>query len=658
MDTKLKSYNLNSPAGVGYGIAWVSAVLFTVATVIGISIIAMLVTVKNWNLYPESYGYFDENDNFIQYESEFTGEITNPNFNEFISLDGILTILCAVLALLSLIVILILTGRFNRKENGEIRLNWFDKIWSELHLCAVAGFPVGIVALSIGLYYLWASENWFGVFEPKFYSEDFYDIPNDLMLVLICSGLIASTILTYASFVSVVKKIKGHQFWEKSLIGGLFLVIYRGIKGSKKTLWKVLGILTVGAFLSATWFGLPIVLILMLIFIPKQVKKYYQVCEGLEQVNNGNLAYKIPVEADAKGVMGEFDRLAAGINEISAAQSIAVQNEIKNQRMKTELISNVSHDLKTPLTSMVTYIDLLKQEGLNSPNAPEYLEIIDSKTQRLRKLTENLFEAAKASSGAIPVNIEQIDMGSLISQSLAEMDEKLEKRRLTVYVKNQCEDGCKVMADGQLLWRVIENLLGNISKYALEGSRVYINMSKIHSVNPSRRSKILLEVKNISAEQLNISADELTERFKRGDESRNTEGSGLGLAIAKDLVHLMNGVFQVTIDGDLFKACVLLEEAGPAGAEEQRESAPKAEVKKEGKEKRNFQENSARKLGELADKLKKKKEHSYESPTSSSENRKTEEMMINKSYEPSEQTEAAQSFSPETEADESEDYLK
>ena len=216
--------------------------------------------------------------------------------------------------------------------------------------------------------------------------------------------------------------------------------------------------------------------------------------------------------------------------------------------------------MKTPLTSMISYVDLLKKEGLDSPNAPEYLDIIDKKTQRLKNLTENLFEAAKASSGAIPVNMEAIDLSSLISQSLAEMEEKLLGRGLDIQIKNNCEN-VKVMADGQLMWRVIENILGNVAKYALENSRVYININEVAAKSEASKDMIILEVKNISKDPLNISADELMERFKRGDESRNTEGSGLGLAIAKDLAKLMNGVFEITIDGDLFKATVMMEEA-------------------------------------------------------------------------------------------------
>ena len=305
----------------------------------------------------------------------------------------------------------------------------------------------------------------------------------------------------------------------------------------------------------------------------------------------------------------------------------------------------------------------MKQEGLDSPHAPEYLEILDEKTQRLRVLTEELFEAAKASSGDMPVRMEAIDLGSLISQSLGEMNERLAARKLEILVSNHCaqstpvmntawnpkasrpageecaeenvnvasfdvapfdaapfdaadgmtegmragvqaaaagsmdgaavfDDGAaagiasagpRVMADGQLLWRVLENLLGNVSKYALPGSRVYLDIRRVNrkagsaagttasagcstsagtaSAGAAANGFVLLEVKNISRDRLNISADELMERFKRGDESRNTEGSGLGLAIARDLTKLMDGVFEITVDGDLFKASVLLKQA-------------------------------------------------------------------------------------------------
>ena len=277
-------------------------------------------------------------------------------------------------------------------------------------------------------------------------------------------------------------------------------------------------------------------------------------------MKSGNLSYKIPVEADDNGPKSDLDKLASDINEISQATNLAVQNELKNQRMKTDLISNVSHDLKTPLTSMISYVDLLKTEGLESESAPEYLNIIDEKTQRLKILTENLFEAAKASSGNIPCDITDINITEIVNQALGEISDRLEARNLEVIVKNELLDGT-VRADGKLLWRVIENLLSNVSKYALEGSRVYINLSDVSINRQTGADRVLLEVKNMSKDALNIPAEELMERFKRGDESRNTEGSGLGLAIAKDLTVLMGGIFEITVDGDLFKASVMLDKS-------------------------------------------------------------------------------------------------
>ncbi|OPY57820.1 MAG: Alkaline phosphatase synthesis sensor protein PhoR [Pelotomaculum sp. PtaU1.Bin035] len=249
-----------------------------------------------------------------------------------------------------------------------------------------------------------------------------------------------------------------------------------------------------------------------------------------------------------------------------------MQNELKNQRMKADLISNVSHDLKTPLTSIITYIDLLKQEGLDSLAAPKYLEILDQKSIRLKKLTEDLFDAAKASSGAIPVRFEKVDMLSLVNQGLGEMSDRIETSNLEFKINAQKEK-YYIHADGQLLWRVVENLLGNVLKYAQEGSRVYIDLYEQNS-KLVKSPNVVLEIKNISKMELNIDADELMERFKRGDESRTTEGSGLGLAIAKDLVRLQNGRFEIKIDGDLFKAIVMLESYTAGNKEEEQPFFP------------------------------------------------------------------------------------
>ncbi len=546
MDTKLKKSNFIGC--IFYGLAWLIAIASATVAFVCISIFFALedmlwLTDLSWD--PEEGTHY------------FAGKITDiAKFNGLMEWNGWFFIGGSVLFLVSLVAILFAAGRLSKITDNTYKLNWFDKIWSELQVagCIATGalcfLPVEYLTN------LWEKGVLLGVWEwSNPYDEKLYGTNMEIFVMIVC--LVASITLCLACFVSLFKKLKAGEFWEKSLLGGSFFLILRAIKKSDKTMFKVMAVLLIGAILCATWVGTILVIVLIIFLVPKMVEEYLEIKKGVEEVKNGNLTYKIPVAEDAKGVRGEFARLASDINDISYASNLAIQNELKSQRLKTELISNVSHDLKTPLTSMVSYIHLLKQEGLDSPNAPEYLEILDSKTQRLKILTENLFEAAKASSGAIPVEISDIDISSMLTQTLVEMEERLAAKNLIVQVKNECENA-RVKADGQLLWRVLENLLGNTSKYALENSRVYINLSE-HNVGETGLVKI--EVKNISKDELNISADELMERFKRGDESRNTEGSGLGLAIAKDLVKMMNGVFEITVDGDLFKATVMLEKA-------------------------------------------------------------------------------------------------
>ena len=589
MDTKLKN---TTKGGLGtlYGLAWLVTVVSGTACGILASLGVCLASMMDLESYLEAGG----EEEWTDYNSWFVHIQDMNAFSDLLTNLITWAVIAAVIAVVAVVVLSVLTGRFSRNEDGTIHLNWFDRFWSEIHIAGVCGFAVAAVALCYPVVKLFSMIYWTEVFVPTVTDDHWFGPSNDFIIKLCIAGMAACIVLTVLCFLPLIKKLKAHKFWEKSLIGGIVIWIFRklrsffvGIRSAFKesdgTMTKVVGVLVAGAFLCATWLGLPVVVVLIFIFVPRIVKKFTVIKEGVAQVKAGNLDWKIPVEEDVHGVRGELDRLAADINEISQATGIAVQNELKNQRMKTELISNVSHDLKTPLTSMVSYIDLLKTEGLDSPNASEYLDIIDEKTQRLKVLTEDLFEAAKASSGAIPVHMDSIDLDALVSQSLGETDQKLSAKGLSVIVKNELSgqgtcadgagdaeisgDGCaaggngkasggvRVNADGQLLWRVIENLLGKVSKYALEGSRVYVNISS------PENSKVLLEIKNISGEQLNISADELMERFTRGDASRNTEGSGLGLAIAKDLTKLMNGEFMLTVDGDLFKAGVLLDRA-------------------------------------------------------------------------------------------------
>lgn len=267
-----------------------------------------------------------------------------------------------------------------------------------------------------------------------------------------------------------------------------------------------------------------------------------------ERMARGEIDEKI----DTQHMYWEFKHHAENLNSIGDGMAAAVEQRMKSERLKTELITNVSHDIKTPLTSIVNYVDLLQK-----PHTPEqeseYLEVLDRQSKRLKKLTEDLVEASKASTGNMNVNIVRTNTREIIEQSLAEYGRRMEQGNLTVIV-NIPDEPPHAMADGRLLWRVLDNLFNNVVKYALPGTRVYIT-SELDG------GEVVISVKNISRDPLNISAEELMERFVRGDSSRHTEGSGLGLNIAQSLVNLMHGKFSLSVDGDLFKAEIRLPKA-------------------------------------------------------------------------------------------------
>lgn len=241
-------------------------------------------------------------------------------------------------------------------------------------------------------------------------------------------------------------------------------------------------------------------------------------------------------------------QMAAAVNDLGDGLRHALQEQMKSERMKADLITNVSHDLKTPLTSIINYVDLLKREELHNEKANEYLEVLDQKSQRLKQLTEDLVEASRASSGNVVLDIRRIDVKELLMQTSGEFVERFEARGLQL-VENFPQNPQYIDADGRRLWRIIENLFRNVEKYAMPHTRVYLDL-----INDGDR--VAFSLKNISENPLNISPEELTERFTRGDESRSTEGSGLGLSIAKDLTEIQKGTFEIYLDGDLFKVTV------------------------------------------------------------------------------------------------------
>ena len=270
--------------------------------------------------------------------------------------------------------------------------------------------------------------------------------------------------------------------------------------------------------------------------------------EGAKRMRSGDLESKV----DDKYLVGCFREFAGELNGLADVAMVAAQNQLKSERMKTELITNVSHDIKTPLTSIINYVDLLEK-----PHTPEeaqsYVEVLSRQSQRLKKLIDDLMEMSKASTGNIQVDIGEIDAVEAVTQALGEFSDKLTAAGLTP-VFHQSEENIMLLADGRLLWRAMSNVLSNAVKYALPGTRLYVDVS-------ATQDKAIISFKNISGAQLNISAEELMERFVRGDSSRNTEGSGLGLNIAKSLMELQKGQLQLLVDGDLFKVTLVFPRA-------------------------------------------------------------------------------------------------
>jgi signal transduction histidine kinase len=287
--------------------------------------------------------------------------------------------------------------------------------------------------------------------------------------------------------------------------------------------------ITVAATCVAIWFA-------------SQLKK---IKRGGEAIANGDFEFRI----NSRELWPMLRMHAYNLNCAADGMSKAVDDRMKSERFKTELITNVSHDLKTPLTSIVSYVDLLKKENIENENAIEYIEVIDRQSAKLKKLTEDLVEASKATSGAVAVNKETVNIGELINQSVGEFSEKLFEADITPVI-NIPEEDVFVNTDGRLLWRVFDNLIQNIIKYAQPGTRAYFDLTAAENA--------VLTIRNISKEPLNMTAEALMERFVRGDASRNSEGNGLGLSIAKSLTELCGGSFELSLDGDLYKVTITL----------------------------------------------------------------------------------------------------
>lgn len=446
-------------------------------------------------------------------------------------------VLSISLILLTIIAIYLFWAIGHKKGEEGISINLIDKLPYEvvfLMFCCIIPMFIAIVENSI--------------------TETF----NYIFITIAIISYIICYVITAALTITTIKRIKARQFWKSFFTYKVIKWIANKIRkfedeiknkteNTKKIFWYYWGFVLVSSILLSTFVtGISIlILIAFWIWVYYKLRKYVRQEDNIKDTLKKIYGGDTDVHINEEELDGVLKQMAIYINDIAGGFKNAIEESLKSERLKTELITNVSHDIKTPLTSIINYVDLLKKEDIKDEKVKEYIEILDNKSQRLKKLTEDLVEASKASSGNVKLNIESINIKELINQTIGEFKDRLEKRNLQIEVDMPNED-VKISADNRYMYRIMENLFGNISKYAQENSRVYVDVKK-------KNKKIDISIKNISKDKLNISSDELMQRFVRGDKSRYTEGSGLGLSIAKSLTELQKGTFDIIIDGDLFK---------------------------------------------------------------------------------------------------------
>ncbi len=440
------------------------------------------------------------------------------------------------ISIIAIIVMTITTFCFIglKNEKGEVILNSFDRI------------PLLVAFILTGTLMLIGAG-----FVAAVYSDN---------LIVMCTGIITGTVIMYMAGVftleTLIKRIKSKTLIKSTLtyrvlrrIKNIILIMTKNANITLKLLWIFIVFVLINVICISLIDGIGIIFLIALWIysfyeINKLCIKLYEIKDAIKQIYSGNTK----VHLDVTRYKGDLYDVAVQVNDIAGGLSNAIDEKLKSERLKTELITNVSHDIKTPLTSIINYVDLLKKEELPNEQAREYLTILDNKSQRLKRLTEDLVEASKASSGNIKLNMERLNVNELLKQISGEFEDKFKARKLDE-VMSLPEKPVYIKADSRYMYRVLENMYSNISKYAMENTRVYID------VLPNN-NKVTIQMKNISKEKLNISTDELMQRFVRGDSSRNTEGSGLGLSIATSLTTLQGGTFNIYLDGDLFKVII------------------------------------------------------------------------------------------------------
>lgn len=451
---------------------------------------------------------------------------------EHAGLTVTLTVLAALLSLFFFCFLMASSGHWQGHEG--IHLTWLDKIpadvWLLVLLCT---FFIGWEAF----YYEWGR-------------------------VFFCAALVPLVLLFLCAFAA---QCKAGTVLRDALIGRIARFLWRIVRAVFRALlhtlvrlplvWKtaLVGLVIAGAeFLLyindfyrvryGVFLVMKLIELLAVLYIAVSLRTLQK---GGEKLSQGDFSSTI----DTRYLIGDFKRYGQELNDVQGGLEQAVQEQMKAEHLKTELITNVSHDIKTPLTSIVNYVDLLKKEDMPSPAAREYIAVLDRQSHRLKKLTEDLVEASKASSGALNVELQPTDVNVLLSQIEGEYQERLAACHLTL-VTQPPAPGTMIQADSRLLSRVMDNLVSNVCKYAMENTRVYVTAAV-------RDGQAVISFKNVSRDELNISPDELMERFVRGDASRHSEGSGLGLSIARSLVQLQGGTFALSIDADLFRADIV-----------------------------------------------------------------------------------------------------
>ena len=432
--------------------------------------------------------------------------------------------------ILCMIYLTLATGR--NGEEDRIRLHRIDYIPTELHFLAIFTFVTGLIVFCARL----GDKDW-GVSSSLILTGT---------LVFLSDGALLSL------YLSLVRKLKAEIFTSCSLMSFMIRTLKAGMRRqdiakramiqftvcmglelffvwkafAKQSLWAAAGVLILFLYLA--------------VYFLQQAIQRKKILEGIHEISHGRLDYHF----ESEEFSGDYRDLAEEINGIGEGLMNAVEENVKNERLKTELVTNVSHDIKTPLTSIINYISLIKMEGSWNENVENYVGILEKKSQRLKQLTEDLVEVSKITSGAIMLDMHPINMVELICQTGGEFNEIFEDVGLTVVTRLPNEP-VMILADGSRLWRVVQNLYNNVAKYALKNTRVFVDLKE----NEGRAE---FTIKDISAQSIHKTAQDLSERFVRGDESRGTEGHGLGLSIARHLTNLMGGTFEIQVDGDLF----------------------------------------------------------------------------------------------------------